>query len=155
MADNIARLDATARSEDVVKAAQLANAHEMILRLPEGYDTQIGEHGCALSAGQRQRIGLARALFGDPVLIVLDEPNANLDSDGEAALTKAITTSRERGASVVVIAHRRGPINVADKLLALVDGAQIAFGPRDEVLASMARASKSAAAKERFSVVTS
>ncbi len=153
VAENIARLDPNARPDDVVKAAHLANVHHMILRLPEGYDTQIGEHGDALSAGQRQRIGLARALYGDPVLIVLDEPNANLDAEGETALIETIQSTRDRGATVVIIAHRHRAISVTDKLLALKDGVQIAFGIRDEVLTSMAQARGAVVPKEKLSVV--
>ena len=106
VAENIARMDSAYDSAKVLKAAMAANAHDMILRLPAGYDTPIGEAGQILSGGQRQRIALARALYGDPFLIVLDEPNSNLDSIGETALLSAITTAKARGAIVVLIAHR-------------------------------------------------
>ena len=106
----------------------------MILDLPKGYDTPMGEDGNALSAGQRQRIGLARALYGDPFLVVLDEPNANLDAEGEAALTQAIAGIRARGGICIVIAHRPSVLNAVDSVLVMGNGAAIAFGPRDEVL---------------------
>ena len=106
----------------------------MILQLPSGYDTQIGESGASLSAGQRQRIALARALFGDPFLLVLDEPNSNLDAVGEACLQQALQSAKERGAVVVVIAHRPSVLAMCDKLLILSNGTQQAFGPREELL---------------------
>lgn len=133
VAENIARLDQT-DSEAVVKAAQQAHAHEMILRLPEGYDTQIGEAGAVLSGGQRQRIGLARALYGDPKLVVLDEPNANLDRDGEAALAATLETLKARGATVVLVGHRPSVMTRVDKLAVLNDGQLEAFGPASEVM---------------------
>jgi ATP-binding cassette subfamily C protein len=134
IAENIARMEPEPDAAAVVAAAQAAGAHDMILRLPEGYDTRIGDAGVALSAGQRQRIALARALFGDPFFIVLDEPNANLDADGEAALLQSIQDAKVRGAVVIMIAHRMTALSVCDKLLVLRDGVQQAFGPRDEVL---------------------
>jgi len=123
----------------VVAAAKLAGVHDMILRLPEGYRTQIGPGGAMLSGGQRQRIGLARALFGQPRLLVLDEPNASLDSDGEEALMQAMAQAKEGGATVVFIAHRVSLIARADKVLFLQDGAVELFGPREEVLAKLTR----------------
>jgi PrtD family type I secretion system ABC transporter len=140
IADNIARLgkvDSTA----VVTAAQRAHAHDMILKLPLGYDTPVGEGGAALAGGQRQRIALARALYGEPRLIVLDEPNANLDGDGEEALSKTLREVRQSGVTLVVITHRPSLlINCeADKLLVLNDGAVEMFGPLKEIMARVTR----------------
>src|SRR6185437_12142320 len=106
VAENICRFDAGATSDAILKAAQIAGVHDTILRLPEGYSTRIGQGGMSLSAGQRQRIGLARAVFGDPFLVVLDEPNANLDADGENALCRAIERMRRNECIVIVISHR-------------------------------------------------
>lgn len=138
VAENIARFrepDAQA----VVAAAKKAGVHELILRLPEGYDTRIGDGGSALSGGQRQRIGLARALYGDPALVVLDEPNASLDSEGEEALRKAIRALGEQGCTVVFIAHHARVLNVCDLLLVMRDGRVDSFGPREEVMMRLAR----------------
>ncbi len=132
--ENISRFEPEASPEAVVEAAKMANVHEMILRLPEGYGTQIGDGGSALSAGQRQRIGLARAMYGNPVFVVLDEPNSNLDAEGEAAVIHAINKMKETGTSIVVIAHRPSAIAAVDKILFIKDGVQLAFGPRQEVL---------------------
>lgn len=118
-----------------VSAAQSAGAHEMILRLPQGYDTPLGPYGAGLSAGQAQRVALARALYGDPVLLVLDEPNSNLDQDGEAALMGAVKDAAARGAAVVIVAHRAGVLARVDRLLMLNGGAVVAEGPRETVLA--------------------
>ena len=138
VAENIARMATEPDDAAVVAAARAAGAHDMILRLPAGYDTHIGQGGEMLSAGQRQRVALARALYGNPFLIVLDEPNANLDSDGEAALLQAIGDAKARGAIVILIAHRMGMLSVCDKLLVLADNAQQAFGPAAEVLRGLA-----------------
>ncbi|HEV2516206.1 MAG TPA: type I secretion system permease/ATPase [Devosia sp.] len=134
VAENIARFRPDADSDSVLKAAHHAGVHELIAGLPDGYDTRIGARGAALSAGQRQRIGLARALYGDPFLLVLDEPNANLDFAGDNALTMALTAAKARGAVVIVIAHRPSAIAVCDKLIYLVNGRQSAFGAKEEVL---------------------
>ena len=134
VAENIARFRADADSGTVLEAARLAGVHDLITGLPDGYDTRIGSRGAALSAGQRQRIGLARALYGDPFLLVLDEPNANLDFAGDNALTTALTAAKARGAVVIVIAHRPSAIAVCDKLIYLVNGRQSAFGAKEEVL---------------------
>ncbi|MEM7399102.1 MAG: type I secretion system permease/ATPase [Pseudomonadota bacterium] len=135
--DNIGRFASDASPERIVEAAKAANVHDLILKLPAGYSTKIGEGGAALSAGQRQRIALARALYGEPKFVVLDEPNSNLDADGEAALADAIKHLKANGSIVVVIAHRRQAIWSADLLLYIRDGFQVAFGPRDEILSKV------------------
>jgi PrtD family type I secretion system ABC transporter len=131
--DNIARLSA-APDEDVVEAAQLAGLHETIMRLPRGYDTEIGDAGLRLSGGQRQRVALARALFGKPRLVILDEPNSSLDSEGEEALVEAIAKVKAQGSTIVVITHRPSILGLADKLLLLRNGAIEAFGDSREVI---------------------
>ncbi len=137
VAQNICRFDSEAKSDDIIAAAKEAGVHEMIIKMREGYDTQVGEHGTALSAGQAQRIALARALYGDPFLIVLDEPNSNLDSEGDEALTRAVRSARERGAIVVVVAHRPIGIEGVDQILVLKEGRMQAFGPKETVLAQV------------------
>ncbi|MEZ0309377.1 MAG: ATP-binding cassette domain-containing protein, partial [Ramlibacter sp.] len=123
--------------EKVIDAARSAGLHEMILRFPKGYDTPIGEAGNLLSGGQRQRIGLARAVYGDPALLVLDEPNANLDDAGEAALIKTVQQLKAKGKTVFLISHRPGAVAVADRVIVLQDGRIKADGPRDAVMASL------------------
>jgi ATP-binding cassette subfamily C protein len=137
VAENIARLDPKASSEAVLAAAHAAGVHEMILGLPDGYGTGIGEGGAMLSGGQRQRIALARALYGDPFLVVLDEPNSNLDAEGDAALMAAIVAVRARGGIAVIIAHRPAALSAVNKLAVLASGQLQAFGPKDEVLAKV------------------
>jgi ATP-binding cassette subfamily C protein PrsD len=149
VAENIARFDEAATSDDILKAAGIAGAHEMILSLPDGYETRIGEGGMLLSAGQRQRLGLARAVFGDPFFIVLDEPNANLDADGENALTAAIQTLRSKQCIVIVISHRPSALSALNMAMVLYSGKMIAFGPRDEVFARVARQGAGQAPVER------
>lgn len=139
VAQNIARFTPAACPADIVSAAQAADAHEMIVRLPNGYDTVIGEHGCRLSGGQRQRIALARALFGNPFLIILDEPNSNLDQEGEVALIKALERVKARGGIVVLVAHRPSALAVADQVLAMSEGRVLSYGTRDQVLQQLLR----------------
>lgn len=134
IAQNIARFTDSPASEDIIAAAKEARVHDMIIGMRDGYDTQIGDQGSVLSAGQAQRIALARALYGNPFLVVLDEPNSNLDSEGDAALNKAILAVRERGGVVVVVAHRPVGIESVDLVLVLKDGRVQAFGPKDSVL---------------------
>lgn len=134
IAENIARFDRKAPSEKIIAAAKSAGVYDMIVQFADGFDTRIGEQGSELSAGQRQRIALARALYDEPFLVVLDEPNSNLDSDGEAALTKAISGIRARGGIAIVIAHRPSALAAVDMVLVLANGQQQAFGPKDEIL---------------------
>ncbi len=131
---NIARFRDDVTDEDVVRAAQMAGVHELILRLPKGYDTDIGDSGVVLSAGQRQRVGLARTLMGDPAFLVLDEPNASLDAEGENALMAALETMKSRGATIVIISHKPGIFRMADKVVMLREGRVEMFGPRDQVM---------------------
>ncbi len=147
VAENICRFDENATSEAILKAARIAGVHDIILRLPDGYATRVGSGGMSLSAGQRQRVGLARAVFGDPFLIVLDEPNANLDTEGEQALTRAIQAMRAAGSIVIVISHRPSALAALDMALVLYDGKAIAFGRRDEVFARVSAAGQQVAAQ--------
>lgn len=148
VAENIARFGAL-DMEKVEAAAREVGVHELIAALPQGYETQIGPGGARLSGGQRQRVGLARALYGHPVLVVLDEPNSSLDEDGDEMLNRAITAARSRGATVVVVTHRMGVLSVVNKLLLLREGQQVAFGPRDEVMAAVQQAQGAAVAQPR------
>lgn len=136
VAENIARFGEP-DAERVVEAARQAGMHEAILRLPQGYDTPLGVGGSALSGGQKQRVGLARALYGNPALVVLDEPNSNLDEQGERALAATIRALHDRGTTTVLITHRLSSVSVVDKIMVLAEGSLKAFGPRDEVLAAL------------------
>ncbi|KQQ19555.1 type I secretion protein [Methylobacterium sp. Leaf122] len=131
---NIARFEVEPDPEAIIGAAEQAGVHDLIVRLPQGYDTRIGEGGIALSGGQRQRIALARALYGNPFLVVLDEPNSNLDGEGEQALTQAIANVRARGGIAIVIAHRPSALAAVDLVLVMANGEAKAFGPRDEIM---------------------
>jgi ATP-binding cassette subfamily C protein len=139
VADNIARFQTDADPTLIVQAARSAGVHEMILRLPNGYSTEIGEAGSSLSAGQRQRVALARALYGEPFVVVLDEPNSNLDAEGDAALTQAILSVRQRGGIAVVVAHRPSALEGCDLVLAMTNGGVAAFGQKEEVLRKVLR----------------
>ncbi len=139
IAENIARLDPGAKDDDIIRAAKQADAHEMILRQPNGYDTYLTMMGGHLSGGQIQRVGLARALYGDPVILVLDEPNSNLDNEGSKALNDAIRRMKAERKGVLIMAHRPAAIQECNKLLVLDGGVVRAFGPRDEILAKMVR----------------
>ena len=139
VAQNISRFAKEPDAKAVVAAAQLANVHNLIMRLPDGYDTTLGEQGARLSAGQRQRLALARALYGDPALIVMDEPNSNLDAEGEAALDAAIRASLQRGAALVIVAHRPSALQAVGDVLVLAEGKQAAYGRREDVLKQVTR----------------
>jgi PrtD family type I secretion system ABC transporter len=134
IAENIARFDPSADPAAVLDAARAANVHDMILKLPNGYETRLGPDGDVLSSGQRQRVGLARAFFGSPFLIVLDEPSANLDTEGEDALTQAIRGVRDRGGMIIVVTHRPSAIAALDYVAMMTEGRMQYFGPKDEVL---------------------
>jgi ABC-type protease/lipase transport system fused ATPase/permease subunit len=138
IAENIARFGQV-ESDAVIRAAQMAGAHGMIQRLPEGYNTMIGDSGRTLSGGQRQRIALARALHGVPSIIVLDEPNASLDSEGEVALTEAIKAVRSIGSTVIVVSHRTALLSHADKVAVIMEGTLRRFGPSNQVLNASAQ----------------
>jgi PrtD family type I secretion system ABC transporter len=147
VAENIARFESEPDPAAVIAAAQAADVHELILRLPDGYETMIGEGGLALSAGQRQRLALARALYRDPFLVVLDEPNSNLDAEGDQALTQAIVGVRNRGGVLIVVAHRPSALIAVDLVLAMANGQAQAFGPKDDVLRKVLRPASPGALK--------
>jgi ATP-binding cassette, subfamily C, bacterial len=135
VAANISRFRQEGDDSEVIEAARMAGVHDIILRLPKGYETQVGEGGATLSGGIRQRIGLARAVYGNPSLVVLDEPSSNLDTDGDTALLSCISDLKHRGTTVVMITHRPNTLGAVDKLLVLKDGMSEMFGPRNEVVA--------------------
>ena len=137
IAENIARMG-DVDSEKVLLASRLAGVHNLVLKLPKGYDTQIGEHGSALSGGQRQRIGLARALYGNPRIVVLDEPNSNLDDEGEASLLQAVVNLKQLKSTVVLVTHKAAILSIVDNILVMQDGQVAMYGPRQEVLAKLA-----------------
>lgn len=137
IAQNIARLDRGAPHEEIVAAARAAGVHDMIVSLPDGYETQIGDGGVNLSAGQRQRVALARALYGNPFLVVLDEPNSNLDTEGDQALADAVASLREQGRIVMIVTHRNSILSSVDLLLVMERGTVKAFGPREVVLSRL------------------
>lgn len=143
IADNIAKLSETPDPARIVEAAKQAAAHEMILKFPDGYDTRLDQHGGRLSGGQMQRIGLARALYSKPVLLVLDEPNSNLDNEGSQAVNQAIRAQKAAGGAALIMAHRPDAIRECDLLLVLDQGARVAFGPKDEVLAKTVQNARS------------
>jgi ATP-binding cassette subfamily C exporter for protease/lipase len=148
VAENIARFGEI-DSEKVVQAAKRAGVHDMILHLPEGYDTKLGEGGAGLSGGQKQRLGLARAMYGDPSLIVLDEPNSNLDEQGELALVNAVLDLRQRGKTIVLITHRSSALGATTKLLVMNEGSVQLFGPTKDVIAAMNEANQKALAQHQ------
>jgi ATP-binding cassette subfamily C protein EexD len=133
ISENIARFG-DIDPEKVVEAAKMADVHDLILHFPEGYDTIIGATGGNLSGGQRQRIGLARALYGNPVLVVLDEPNSNLDEQGELALENALVQLKQKRVTVIIITHRNNVLSKVDKLMILKDGSLVVYGPKDQVI---------------------
>jgi ATP-binding cassette subfamily C protein len=148
VAQNIGRFDPDAPIEAIIRAAEAAGVNEMIQRLPDGYDTRIGDEGVALSHGQRQRIALARALYGDPFLVVLDEPNSNLDAEGDESLTRAIAGVRRRGGIVIIVAHRPSALAAVDKVLVMRNGTMVTFGEKAEIMARMALPPEQKPAKE-------
>ena len=151
IAQNISRFDSKVDPEAVIAAARAAGVHDLVLRQPKGYDTQIGPGGSMLSAGQRQRVALARALYRDPFLVILDEPNSNLDSEGEAALGEAIINIRRRGGIVLVVAHRPSALSGVNLVLIMKEGQVAAFGPKEEVLSNMLRPDPKSVPLERSS----
>jgi ABC-type protease/lipase transport system fused ATPase/permease subunit len=155
IAQNISRFYPDADEGLIIEAAKAAGIHDLVLSLPAGYQTHVGERGTNLSAGQRQRIALARAIYGHPKLVVMDEPNSNLDSEGEAALVEAIKNMRAQGVTVIVVAHRPSALAVADLILVLIEGQVAAFGDRDEVLQKYFRPVRRVASGQTVSLVGS
>ena len=134
--ENISRFEPAPDYQKVIDAAKAAGVHDMIVKLPEGYRTQLGSQGASLSAGQRQRVALARALYGDPFVVILDEPNSNLDGEGEAALTQAIEGIRARGGITIVIAHRPSALVAVDLVAIVQNGRIVSFGNKQDVLSA-------------------
>ena len=153
IAENISRFSPDTPFEDIMQAGELSGAHELILQLPDGYDTRIGTTGIQLSAGQRQRIALARAVFGKPFLLVLDEPNSNLDAEGDEALNDAILRLKEAGSIVIIIAHRTNILKNLDKVMVMDEGKMQLFGPRDEVFAKLKELSRDQQKRKGLHVV--
>ncbi|SDB51080.1 type I secretion system permease/ATPase [Bauldia litoralis] len=149
IAENISRFEPDADPALIVEAAKAAGVHDLVLHLPDGYTTDIGENGSSLSAGQRQRVALARALYRDPFLVVLDEPNSNLDAEGDAALSRAIMSVRKRGGIAVVVAHRPSALEAVDMALAMVNGGMAAFGEKEEVLRKVLKPSAPPSIQDR------
>jgi ATP-binding cassette subfamily C protein len=139
IAETIARFDSSATSESVIKAARAAGAHDLIVSLPDGYGTRIGDGGAFLSGGQRQRLGLARALHGDPFLVVLDEPNSNLDAEGDEALSRAVAGVLQRGGIAIVVTHRPSTLTSVDQVALVMDGTIKLFGPKDDVMRQLTK----------------
>ena len=137
VAENIARMQSDAPPQAISDAAHKARMHDVILSLPQGYDTRIGTSSAQLSGGQKQRLALARALYGDPVLLVLDEPNSALDAEGSEALNAAMAAMKSDGKSVIIMTHRPTAISACDRLLVLDEGKVAAYGPRDDIIKSM------------------
>jgi len=146
VAENIARFSPDVPADAVIEAAKLAKVHDAIVKMPDGYNTVVGPAGFVLSGGYRQRIALARVLFGNPFLLVLDEPNSNLDAVGDAALTEALNAMRARGSIVVIVAHRSSAIAAVNKILVLEQGRVATFGPKEEVMRRIVRPSTKGAA---------
>jgi len=149
VAENIARFEPAADPARLLAAAKAAGMHESVLRLSNGYETEVGEGGSLLSGGQRQRIALERALYGDPFLVVLDEPSSNLDAAGEQAIINAISSIRDRGGIAIIISHRPQAVLTVDEVLVLGDGRIQAIGPRDDILRQAAQTSQPGAAHNR------
>jgi ATP-binding cassette subfamily C protein len=139
VAENISRFGEVTNFTRIIDSARLAGIHDLVQQFPNGYNTRLGEGGARLSAGQRQRLALARALHGNPVMLVLDEPNANLDADGEAALDRAVRHTLQRGASVIIIAHRPNAMAAVNDIIVLNDGRIVGSGPRDEIMRKVVR----------------